>query len=539
MFDVFYIGQKPNLFVHEQQASSINDARSLSRTRYLWVVNAHNDYSSFDWHWEPVPWESNQIHIWPSQHQENGGTLLVPKHPVTDTNRSHKQIKRVKSAPIIGIDHGNGLNIECAVKTRYISDYLGTLKRVLSKVSDEYVWVVSSVCNYDNFDFTWHPSEWQQDMLHVFASNDQKFGDTFYVHVPSFLKKVEKLALLEWFDTIHFVEGISVPRRDIPVVRHNHDSVVDAIWEHDFQTPVVQFVKFTEATEFPTVNLWRPETKAVIPLSKSSATVIVPREAKNHIKTQVYDYPNIDKNYNQKIKDPALDIVFLSNGEALADKHWELLKEATHKWPNRVVRVDGVNGRVKSQHAAADAVLTDYYFLFPSKIEVNPGFNWAWQPDMLQQPKHYIFYALNPITKLEYGHMAMVAYNKKLVKATTGQGLDFTLDQAHEVVPVRSGTVNFGNDYWTVWRTAFRECIKLKNSTGADSEYRLNKWLTSDDGTPVSAWSRAGAKDAVDYFTSVNGVYDLLYKTYEWSWLENYFTSKYCPVAEIANMKID
>jgi hypothetical protein len=44
----------------------------------------------------------------------------------------------------------------------------------LSKVTEEYCWVTADVCDYTNFDFTWHPSEWQADMLHVFASDDQK-----------------------------------------------------------------------------------------------------------------------------------------------------------------------------------------------------------------------------------------------------------------------------------------------------------------------------------------------------------------------------
>ena len=48
-------------------------------TRY-----AHCDYSDFDFSWEPAPWEAHQTHIWPSQHQENSGTMLVPKEDAKD-----------------------------------------------------------------------------------------------------------------------------------------------------------------------------------------------------------------------------------------------------------------------------------------------------------------------------------------------------------------------------------------------------------------------------------------------------------------------
>ena len=74
MFDIFYLGSKPNLFPHEQAVDSIEQAQELSRTRYCWIVNYLTDYTGHDFLWEPVPWEANQTHEWPSQHQANGGT---------------------------------------------------------------------------------------------------------------------------------------------------------------------------------------------------------------------------------------------------------------------------------------------------------------------------------------------------------------------------------------------------------------------------------------------------------------------------------
>ena len=79
--------------------------------------------------------------------------------------------------------------------------------------------------------------------------------------------------------------------------------------------------------------------------------------------------------------------------------------------------------------------------------------------------------------------MAIVAYNKKLVLETTGQGLDFTLDKPHEVVPVLSGTAYYCEDAWTCWRTAFREALKLRASLpNIENEYHQerrnnNSWI--------------------------------------------------------------
>jgi hypothetical protein len=520
MFDIFYLGPKPNLFPHEQAVNSIEQAQELSSTRYCWIVNYLTDYTGFDFLWEPVPWEANQTHIWPSQHQANGGTYFVPKHGGIECNRSHSVLPRCHRVSVVGIDHGNGLTVDCDYSTRFISDYLGTLKRVLNKVQEEYVWVVSSVCDYSNFDFSWHPSEWQQDMLHVFASNEQKFGDTFYVHVPSFLEKTKNLALLEWFDTIHFVENCIVPRHPIPQVYHTYDSHVDAIMKYDFVSPVAQFsVNRAEYSQAPVLNLWRQETRAVTTLSPGAGTVLIPREAKNFIHTQVYDYPVVDKSHSNLLKDQPLDVVFISNGEVNADYNYEKLKFSVGD-RNQVHRVDCVLGRVTAYHAAAKASNTPWFFAVFAKLEINSLFDWAWQPDRLQQPKHYIFNARNPVNELEYGHQAMIAYNKQLTLNNTGIGLDFTLDSAHEVVPILSGTAYYQMDPWMCWRTAFREALKLRSATDIESQYRLKQWCSVDN--TLSKWSMKGAQDAVEYYESVGGAMDELRKSYDWAWLASY-----------------
>ena len=99
------------------------------------------------------------------------------------------------------------------------------MRRVLRKVDWQYCWVTTDICDYKHFDFTWHPSEYQQDMLHVFSSSKQKFGDTFYVHVPSFLEKTKDLKILEWFETLHFIDA-QVPRYGVDYVPYESDSVL-------------------------------------------------------------------------------------------------------------------------------------------------------------------------------------------------------------------------------------------------------------------------------------------------------------------------
>jgi len=534
MFDVFYSGTKPNRFPHEREAVSIEQAQQLSRTRYFWWITYLADTSSVDFLWEPVPWESHQRHAWASQWQQDAGVYLVPKDwNGQDTNYHSEQISRVDGIPVVEIDHmdGNAGHISNTIKTvRYFDNYKDTLTRIAKtlKGQHEYVWVCSSICQYDGFDFSWHSDPWQTQLLHVFASNEQKFGDTFLMHVDSFAEQSGKFALLDWYN-INFVD-ISVPRRPMPVIEHSYDSQADAVKATDWAGPLALFTVNGLPITIPTVPLWRTETKTVVPLSGGASAVIVPKIAKGDIRTQLYDYPYIDKTQTRHHSDDPLDIVFISNGEKDAEANYSWLKTVTRHDNNRVHWSDGVNGRVAAYHAAAQLSTTPWFFAVFAKLRVNQHFDWSWQPDRMQAAKHYIFHARNTMNDLEYGHQGMIAYNKKLVLENTGVGLDFTMDQLHEVVPVLSGEAHYYSSNWIAWRTAFRECIKLRASLpDVENEYRLKQWLDVDHSP--EQWSRKGAEDAVEFYDQVNGNPTELQKSYEWDWLASYAFMKRSLVA--------
>jgi hypothetical protein len=655
MFDVFYIGPKPDLFAHEQRVENIEQAQQQSRTRFFWVVSYLVDYTGFDFLFEPVPWQSQYTHTWPSQWDQYYGACLVPTHvdkleyhnhdhllpakshpenyhKITDCefdqhwlphpwdppyiyvfgNQWHRpeimptieyhtpgaterkfiqwprailpidmtnwtvpvdidttnfdfswvpdpgspsyvyqfgtqhqrtggpvytvlgavEVKYVeqikikvysKSAVIVEIDHldGNAKQIPNTVKTvRYFDNYRDTLIRIAKSLvgQHEFVWVCSSICDYSGFDFSWHPEQWQATMLHVFASNEQKFGDTFYMHVPTFAEYAERKALLEWYD-VNFVDKI-VPRRRMPVIEHTSDSSVDTVKTAEWAGPLALFTINGLPMTIPAVNLWRSETKTITPLSPGASAVVVPKSAIPYIEHQMYDYPYIDKTQQKRHCDDNLDIVFISNGEPNAEHNLKRLILLPKT--NRTVRVDGINGRAAAYHAAARASTTPWFFAVFAKLEVDLDFDWSWQPDRMQQAKHYIFHARNLCNGLVYGHQAMIAYNRQLVLDNPGRGLDFTLDSPHEVVPIVSGIAAYNTSDWSTWRTAFREVLKLRASLpDVENEYRIQQWLTTNQAIR-SEVSAAGAQDALDYYDEVAGDFDQLKKSYEWEWLASY-----------------
>ncbi len=556
MFDVFYTGPKPNLFAFERPAKNLVEAQSLARTEYLWFIDGHNDYSDFNFNWKPAPWEAEFTHAWPSQWQQNGGTLFCYKNVVE--HKWHWQdveVMRQQSAPIYYIDFYNQesqkqfleLEKKYQVKSvRYVGTHLDVFRRIVNSATTDYIWIVSSICDYSRFDFTWHPSQWQLEMVHCFPNGPYTNtirGDTFYIHVESFKQQMFELELLDWFNVINYINDGQVPERwPIPAHHYTGDDLVGEIKKYNFNSPLVLFTNQPSIGGLTGFNncIWDKKDRVIESFSSSNAICVVPRDAKTYIDSQIYDYPYINTESVQNVyTEESLDIIYISNGEPEAEYWFQHLcnqLEIEHSgypslvYDNRIKRVKDVDGRAAAYQAAARLSETPWFFAVFAKLEVAEGFNWNWQPDYWQGPKHYIFNARNPVNGLEYGHMGMIAYNKRLVLETDNPGLDFTLSQPHEVVPELSGIAHYDQDPWTTWRTAFREVLKLfyykDNNYTLETEHRLEVWLNKANG-PFAEWSLSGAKDARDYYIECNGNYDAIKKSFEWNWLQDKFKNLY------------
>ena len=426
--DIFYLdrsnamsaqrfAQLQERYPHIQKVRYVNSAmdtirRCVSKTKQnrFWVISSLNDYSEFDFAWHAQPWQNSMTHVFGTQWNKWSDTFLVNRW---EFERCAKWAKGIEEFPnlnfvsdqqvhspsdahdIYVINFGNKHATEVVEnlknryrvvkQARYFDNYLDTIKRVLDGVDAEHIWIVSSICDYAHFDFSWQPEAWQSDMLHVFPSFDQKFGDTFFVPVQKLREKINELELLDWFETVNYCDDQRVSRWPMPIVKHNNDSHVETVLQHTWTDPLTMFTVDEGPVVRPTISLWREKSKTIVPLSSGASSVIVPQSAVPYIKTQLYDYPYIDKTHKDSTKDYPLDIVFISNGESVAKENWEMLNWSyTNSRPNRVVGVDGVKGRVAAYHAAADASTTPWFFAVFAKLRVDSSFDWNWQPDRLQ-----------------------------------------------------------------------------------------------------------------------------------------------------------
>jgi hypothetical protein len=485
------------------------------------------------------------VHVFGTQWSHWGTTFMVNRENFAEETKYIKIIEHLSCLNFVKerravatnvlydtvyIDHGNKPVPENTLVIEYEESYLKTFKKLLEKLpskKEHFVWVTSSICDYDGFDFTYICDPFARDQLHVFPSDKQKFGDTFLVNVNKLRELIDNVEQLEDIK-VNYNQHMRVKRLPAPTIITEGDTHVSSI-HTDFDFPYATFQTIDnqeiKVVDVEPMNLWSTETKTIQVTSVGGTRIVVPKEVKNYVKRELYDYPYIQTN-KTLAKSTPMDIVFLSNGETGADENYEHLLRTTQGLPNRVVRVDGVDGRVAAYHAAAEASNTPWMFTVFAKLKVSPKFDWNWQPDRLQIPKHYVFHAKNPVNGLIYGHMAMIAYNKKLTLANEGKGLDFTMDDEHEIVEIVSGTANFNTDEWSTWRTSFREALKLRANDDEVSKKRLEFWLTTGMGK-FSEYSNDGAQHAVEYYESVNGDFEKLKLSYDWPWLKEYFNDKY------------
>jgi hypothetical protein len=521
-----------------------------TKTSKFWVISSENIYDDFNFEWHAQPWQSYMTHVFGSQHQKWSDTYLINRwefERMTTWANSLEEFPNLNFVQdqsivipddlhdIYFVDHGNENDqLEQLQKkhpniktTRYVDNYLDTFKRIMSTATTEHVWIISSLCDYTRFDFSWQPEPWQKEMIHVFPSNNQERGDTFYIHVESFKLQMVELALLDWFNVINYCKEQRVPRLPIPSQQYTGDNLIEAIKSHEFKHPFTWFYNYDRGVQY-NPSIWYAKDRKIVGFSAGNSYVLVPRDAKSVINTQAYDYPYITK--MPMFNEHALDIIYISNGEPEAEKWYEHLISTVDQTRRSVRRVQNVNGRANAYKAAAELSETPWFFAVFAKLEVVEDFDWEWQPDYLQGPKHYIFHAKNPVNGLEYGHMGVIAYNKRLVLETNDSGLDFTLSRAHAVVPVVSAVAHYNTTPELTWRTAFRECIKLRDDVrkvaGVESDYRLDEWLHKAEGANAE-WSIKGAEDAIMYYDEVDGDMDRLMLTFEWAWLKQYYATKY------------
>ena len=515
------------------------------KTKHFWAVSSENSYSDFNFDWHCEPWQKSMFHVFGSKWNKWSNTFLVNTDDFIRTFDWADKIEDVYNLnfvedqlvttlddlnDIIFLDFGNSGANE-AYKTvyskhprikriRFFDNYLDTFKRIIVKTDTDYFWVTSSICDYSEFDFSWQPEPWQDTMLHTFQSGEQKFGDTFYVNKAHAEEQLKNIKLLDWYDKVNYCDEQIVTRTEWPEVIYDTD-LVTAIKEHTFESPYVAF-KHRSMAEYKTnydPSVWRSEDRALHVLSQSGSVSVVPKDCKEQISRQVYDYPYILRHEGSYMPDKPQDIVFLSYDEKNAQENYEVLLKS---FPY-AKRVHGVEGIMNAKRKAAEICDTPYFYIVFAKTVIHEDFKFDYQPDWLSNPKNYIFHAYNPVLDYSYGHGSITLFDTNWIATVKDEdlGLDIITSHEHEVIPVVS-CVNIFDSPFGAWRTAFREVYKLCASDTVEDKYRLKLWTTKDN-TEFGEYSKQGALCGVEQYNKVQDDFNIN----DWKWLRKQFDLSY------------
>tara|TARA_A100001011_G_scaffold379713_1_gene446090 strand:- start:991 stop:2286 length:1296 start_codon:yes stop_codon:yes gene_type:complete len=403
----------------------------------------------------------------------------------------------------------------------FVNSYFEILKSVVNDIKTEYFWFFANFINLKPVEFLdYIPEQHEKDQIHVWYTTHpmgglNQEGNVMLIPTKKFKEQMNSIKFLRDYKDINYHAHATLFQQPIMKAYFALENPLATYKNHKafYKWMVNKNCKVNVPNFYP--SFW--EDVKMYSWGETNDIMLVPGD--RDIK-QFYDIER-SVHFDLEYESEPMDIVFLSYDEPSAETYWQVLKD---KYP-RAKRIQGVKGRTQAYHAAAALSETDYFFAVFPTIELSNSFDFTFQPDRLREACHYIFHAKNPVTGLEYGHRAVILYNKHLCLSTIHPNLDFTLSQPHTVIPQLCGTSHFNQTPEISWRVAFREVLKLcEMKPTVESKYRLKKWCELGQGEYASYVQR-GALDAVAYYKETNGDKNALMLSYELAWLKEKFNS--------------
>jgi len=402
----------------------------------------------------------------------------------------------------------------------FVDSYFEILKGVVADIKTEYFWFFANFVNLNPVDYLdYIPEQHEKQQIHVWyathpKTGTNKEGNVMLIPTQQFKDQMHNINFLRDFRDINYHEDPTLFQQPLQITQYTLKNPMEAYKKNNFFYKWMVNVDL-ETTKIPNFypSFW--EDEKLYSFGETKDIILLP--GNKDIK-QFYDIDrHVHFDYEYEVK--PMDIIFLSYDEPCAEQNWKILKE---NFP-RAKRVHGVKGRTAAYHAAANMSETPYFFAVFPTIDLDPNFDFSFQPDRMKDRGHYIFHATNPVNGLEYGHRAVIMYHKFLCLLTSNPYLDFTLSQPHTVVPKLCGVSHFNQTPEISWRVAFREVLKLCDTKPTvESKYRLKKWCELGKGQYAS-YVQKGALDAVKYYNDNINNKDALLYSYELDWLKEKF----------------
>jgi hypothetical protein len=185
--------------------------------------------------------------------------------------------------------------------------------------------------------------------------------------------------------------------------------------------------------------------------------------------------------------------------------------------------------------ACAAASRTPYFFSVDADTWVIDGFRFEVgfepAPDEIA-----IWFALNPINGLRYGHGGIKLFPTALMlSAPLDRHVDLpTAVARNRYIAACASEHRFNADPYGAWAGAFRECTKLAVSTTMGSEQsralaqrRLAVWCTKGADAKFGAWCLRGAQEGRLYGLEHARSFESIQRINDFDWLRAQFRARH------------
>jgi hypothetical protein len=224
-----------------------------------------------------------------------------------------------------------------------------------------------------------------------------------------------------------------------------------------------------------------------------------------------------------------LDVIFISYHEENAEENWQRVLEKA-PWAKRI---DGVKGIFEAHKAAANLSFTDMFYVVDGDAYLTDDWHFNFQPGLFDRDCAYVWSAKNPINDLTYGYGGVKLFAKKqFSKVKKWSTLDMTtgIMPKLKIMSKVSNITAFNTDEFSTWRSAFRECVKLKNNMikfPANPEHRIrfDKWKKPGLDREFGQMAVAAAIQAEQFVLESSS--DELLKINDMEWLKERFDKLY------------
>jgi len=421
----------------------------------------------------------------------------------------------------------------CNFKDQYpTAKFAKSFDDAAQKCFTRFFWTVYDdlIVNSD-FDFSYIPDGWSQDVVHVFRNGEhydglclisknnlptkKEFEHRFFtkkkeVDILASTPKPYDIFYLNTYD--EYINAIEKSSSDMFWVVYD-DIMVEDNFDFSYRAPYWE--KFTHV--FLNKNYYDG-----ISLHNKNKPV-TEKEFQYRFYTQTKEVDT------QASSPKTFDIVFISYNEPNAEENFQKLKNLF----SNVKRVHGVEGIHNAHREAAKQVYTTMFWVVDGDAEIINNFNFDYQVPKWDQDAVHVWRSKNPVNGLIYGYGGVKLLPTNLTRNMDTSKPDMTtsISSKFKAVPEISNITQFNTDSFSAWRSGFRECAKLASGiidrqNDQETQQRLDVWCNQGVNRPFGIDAIKGAIAGKKFGQENKNNPKELQKINDFAWLEEFYANR-------------